>query len=523
MSRTAWTRRWLKARGWLADDGGFTVIEVVVAGVVLVTGLLALLGMLVVASRATGKDRVRQAATSLAREIVEDTRNLAYTQLPQSGLAAALQPVVPGSSVSGTNLSVTRSIYSFSVSFTACSLDDPGDGSGDHTSAPVSGGSWCPDVAASGTTDTNPDDYKRVSVTVTPIGATTTPRVQQTVLIYARPVNGPAVNCLSTTSTCPGVNRTITSGNSLTFNVTTTSVPAAIQWLVNGSQPPSGQIPATADDPYVPTGTSSSFTWNFPTADGTYTIAARSYDSNGNTGTTSTLQITLNRHQAIPPSSISAGWNQQLGTNGGVDLQWVPSIDQDIRYYNVYHKYGSSGTAALVCSGVTGTSCTDLSATSPNPPATPTCNNPPQSYTTQNLYWVVGVDTDPTTGAARESTQQSPSIDANLCNHGPNAPTGLTATVSGGSVTLNWQAPSPADQDSGDSLQAWRIYRWPTTRGVADPGDRLDLVGALDSSGHSITTYTDRSADPGGVAQNYCVKAVDSQLAESTCSGTVSG
>src|SRR5947207_2284543 len=199
MSRTAWTRRWMKARGWFADDRGFTVIEVLVAGVVLVTGLLALLGMLVVASRATGKDRVRQAATSLAREIVEDTRNLAYTQLLPSGLAGTLQPVVPGSSVSGTSLSVTRSIYTFSVSFTACSLDDPGDGYGDHSSAPVSGGSWCPDVAASGTTDTNPDDYKRVSVTVTPTGSSTTPRVQQAVLIYARPVNGPAVNCLTTT------------------------------------------------------------------------------------------------------------------------------------------------------------------------------------------------------------------------------------------------------------------------------------------------------------------------------------
>jgi hypothetical protein len=466
---------------------------------------------------------MRQAATSLAREIVEDARNLAYAQLMPSGLAATLQPVVPNSTVSGTNLSVPRSIYRFSVSFTACSLDDPGDGSGDHSSAPVSGGSWCPDVGTSGTADTNPDDYKRVSVTVTPTGSTTTPRVQQTVLIYARPVNGPAANCLTTTGTCPGANRTVTTGSSLPFSVTTTSQAAAIQWLVNGSQPPSGQIPATADDPYVPGGTTSSFTWNFPTADGTYTIAARSYDSNGNAGSPSALQITLNRHQAIAPTSISDGWNSLLGTNGGVEIQWVPSVDQDIRYYNVYHKYGSTGSPTLVCSGVTGTSCMDQSATSPNPPATPTCNNPPQSYTTQNLYWVVGVDTDPTTGAARESTQQSPAVDANLCNHGPNTPTGLTATVSGGSVTLNWQVPSTADQDAGDSIQAWRIYRWPTNRGVSDPGDRLDLVGALDFSGHSVTTYTDKSADPGGLAQNYCVTAVDTQLGESTCSGTVSG
>jgi hypothetical protein len=304
--------------------------------------------------------------------------------------------------------------------------------------------------------------------------------------------------------------------------VFTTTVPSAVQWLVNGNPPTSDQVPVGAFDPYQPSGTSSSFTWDYPSADGTYTIAALSFDQNGNTGTRSTLQVSLNRHQAIPPASIEAGWNDQIQ---GVDVQWVPSIDQDIRYYRVYHQYGN-GSATLVssCAQVNGTACSDLSAPSPHPPSTPTCNTTPQSYTTPNLYWVVGVDTNPATGLARESTQLSTKIDANLCDHAPSAPTGLSGTIAGGAMTLTWSAPAaPADPDPGDSIQQWRIYRWAASGSVQFPGSRLDLVGGLNSSGNPVTSYTDHAPDPGGVTQSYCVTAVDTHLDESPCSGVVSG
>ena len=48
------------------------------------------------------------------------------------------------------------------------------------------------------------------------------------------------------------------------------------------------------------------------------------------------------------------------------------------------------------------------------------------------------------------------------------------------------------------------------------------LIGSADSSG-TVTSYTDSSADPGGVAQNYCVTAVDTHMNESTCSNGVTG
>jgi hypothetical protein len=377
-------------------------------------------------------------------------------------------------------------------------------------------------VAPNGTADSNPDDYKRLSVTVIPTNRST-PVVQQTILIYQQPVNGPAVTCLSTTASCPGSNVTETTGATLTFNVTTTAPADRIRWLVNGNEPTADQISGGQVDPYTPSGTSSSFTWVFPTADGSYTISAIAYDINGNSGTRSTIQVTLNRHPVIAPTSLTAGWNDLMN---GVDVQWVPSIDQDVLYYHVYHQYGTNSPVLVASCSVNATSCTDTSSlTQSEAPAAvasrPTCTSGSQSYTTANSYWVVGVDTDPVTGLPRESTAQSPKVDANLCDHPPNSPTDLQAVAGNGQVQLSWTAPSPPDPDSWDSIQAWRIYRW-TAGTMQDPGSRYQLLGT--TSGTSLgTSYTDTAPDPGGVTQSYCVSAVDTHLNESPCSTPVTG
>jgi Tfp pilus assembly protein PilV len=517
-----------------ADERGFTLIEVLVATLILTAGLIALMGMLIVSSKTTSTNRVRQGGTSVAREVLEDARTLSYASLLQSSMASSLQPLVPSSTVSGTGLLVTRGIYSYKVTFSVCSLDDPIDSYGAHSSAPQSGGSWCPDVASSGTTDTNPDDYKRVSVTVTPNnGNRTTPTVQQSVLIYSELSNGPAISCISTTATgaagsCPGSNLTVSSASvsSLTFTVKTTAASAAVEWLVNGNKPSGSQIPSGNVDPYTTSsGTSSTFTWNLPSTsgvafpDGTYTIAALAYDGNGNTGTPSSIQISLNRHSPITPGSILAGWNHQLN---GVDVQWVPSTDQDVQYYNVYHYYGSSGVATLACSKVSGTSCTDTSALTPGLLTTePTCTSAKQTWAaTSDNYYVKAVDTDPSTGTAREGSA-SATWDANYCDHPANAPT-LTGSLSNGTMSLSWTVPT--DPDSGwDSIKGWRIYRWTGSTTQPSVSGRYDLIGSTGNSGSTITTYTDPAADPGGVAQNYCVTAVDTQLDESPCSNTVTG
>src|SRR5947209_15800255 len=142
-------------------EDGFTLIEVMVAVLVLVSGLLTLLAMVDVSNKTTATNRVRQESDSLAREVIENARQLGYSQLVTSTLAAALAPQVPGATLSGTKLLVARNGYTFPVSFNACSLDDPRDGYGSHASTPVSGGASCSDVGTTATTDTNTDDSQR--------------------------------------------------------------------------------------------------------------------------------------------------------------------------------------------------------------------------------------------------------------------------------------------------------------------------------------------------------------------------
>jgi prepilin-type N-terminal cleavage/methylation domain-containing protein len=511
---------------WLEADGGFTLIEVLIASVVLLVGLLSLLGLVDVANKTTAGNRARQAGTSLARDAIENARSLAYRQLTQSGIATALQPLIVGSSVSGSNLTVPRSPFTYTVSFNVCSMDDPVDGLGDHSSPPESGGVWCTDVAASGTADSQPDDYKRVTVTVTPAAPYATRAVQETVLVPSNGVNGPSVSCLSTTSSCPGTDQTVTTGASpqnpsatptgISFNVTTSTKATSIQWKVNGNPPASAEVPTGALNPYTPAGTSSSFTWNTASLpDGVYQISAIALDANGNSGTTETLQVSLNRQQATPPASVNVGWN---GLINGVDVQWIPSVDGDILYYRVFSQVGTNAPTQ-VCQ-TSALSCSDLTA--PAPPGPPSCSNPPQSYTTPNDYWVVGVDTDPNTGQPRQSTILSTRVDANLCDHAPKAPASLSgAPTANGSVTLNWTVPtSPVDPDAGDTISDWRIYRWPAGGGVTYPGSRYQFIGAADSSNNWVVNYVDQAPDPGGVQQHYCVTAVDTHLQESGCSAT---
>jgi type II secretory pathway pseudopilin PulG len=507
----------------LDPEAGFTLVEVLIAAVVLLVGLLSLLGLVDVANKVTAGNRARQVATSLARDVIENARSLSYRQITQSGVATALQPLIVGSSVSGSNLTVPRSPFSYTVSFNACSMDDPVDGFGDHSSPPTSGGVWCSDVAASGTADSEPDDYKRVTVTVTPAAPYASRTAQETVLVPSNGINGPSVSCLSTTSSCPGTDQTVTSGASpqnpsaspagITFNVTTSARAASIQWRVNGSPPASAQIATGALDPYVPSGTSSSFAWNTASVpDGVYQISAIAYDANGNSGTTETLQVSLNRQQATPPASVNAGWDKPIS---GVDVQWIPSVDSDILYYRVFSQVGTNAPTQ-VCQ-TSALSCSDLTA--PAPPGPPTCLNPPQSYTTPNDYWVVGVDTDPTTGQPRQSTILSSRVDANLCDKPPKKPPALTgATTANSSITLTWTVPSaPVDPDTGDTISDWRIYRWPTGGAINLPASRYQFIGATDSSGNWVVNYVDQAPDPGGVQQIYCVTAVDSHLQESGC------
>ncbi|HET9126380.1 MAG TPA: prepilin-type N-terminal cleavage/methylation domain-containing protein [Solirubrobacteraceae bacterium] len=260
-----------------AGDAGFTLVEVLVAVVVLTIGLLGTFAVLRTSEHTTLINRERQAETSLARQVLEDAGSLPSWQLSTSALPAALQPLIAGAGApAGGVLSVTRGSATYSVTPTACSIDDPSDGLGSHASAPAPNASWCPNLAA-GSSDATPNDEERVSVAVAPVaGPSGLTSVQQSVLIVNR---APVVSSITIAgATCAaGPPVTCTSAQSLTATAATTTPATSFRWLVNGVLQPAM--------------TTSQLTWQPPPGANSYTISAQAEYGQGPVGSAATVQV----------------------------------------------------------------------------------------------------------------------------------------------------------------------------------------------------------------------------------------
>jgi Tfp pilus assembly protein PilV len=78
----------------VGDESGFTIIEVLVAAVVLVVGLLGVLAMVDQASSATAVSVEREAATNVAREVLEQAHAANYDALLPASTAATLRTAI---------------------------------------------------------------------------------------------------------------------------------------------------------------------------------------------------------------------------------------------------------------------------------------------------------------------------------------------------------------------------------------------------------------------------------------------
>src|SRR5579871_569426 len=72
------------------QEEGFTIVEVIVATVVLTIGLLTAYLMLAVAVHSSSDVRQREEGISLARQITEDARSIPYSQLSNSTIVTML-------------------------------------------------------------------------------------------------------------------------------------------------------------------------------------------------------------------------------------------------------------------------------------------------------------------------------------------------------------------------------------------------------------------------------------------------
>jgi prepilin-type N-terminal cleavage/methylation domain-containing protein len=488
---------------------GFTLIEVLVADTILLVGVLGMVALIDGANTVTAKTKAREGGTSVARSIIEVARSIRYRDLTSQAIIDALngrpgladtKPATPGHTIEsrGVEYALTGSV---------CSLDDPADGLGAHDS----GGPFCSDGDSLGVgqpaTDRNPDDYKRVRVTLDWKTQATEHSITQTSSII-NPVGGlgPSVTSLA----MPGfggdpLEIESSATKKVSFTATTSVAAADVNWSVNGDV----QGGATG------TGTSWGFDWEIERADGeilfhdcNYVIQVDAYDDQGRAGAPKALTVVVNRLAPLKPEGFAGGRN---GNGENVDLKWHPNPECDVLGYRVFRSpdAGSLGTKVL-CAGedpavgyTTKASCLDDEA----PPGT--------------LYYrVVAVDTAPG-GAVREGAQSTElAVQPTGSNTLPSAPTGVTWCLGGtpgcdgpdgepapdGVIVIGWSASSDPD----GSVAFYRVYRDGTA-----PANRHD---EFFPGGGALAWF---EYAPDGQSHTYRVSAVDDDFGESGLSTAV--
>lgn len=496
------------------SQSGFTLIEVLVTIVILMVGILGVVAMVDGANAITTKTKAREGANNVARSVVEVGRSVQYKNLSAAELYVALQarPALGDSSGQpGHNIESRGFLYD--VSLQVCSMDDPKDNLGAHDGTIE----FCPDsdvgTGAGATADRNPDDYKRIAITLTWKRENGTEKVKQTSLI-SNPVGGlgPTVIRLDAPAV-GGTPKTVTTPGVVNFEADTSTDAADLNWSVEG----------VSQGPADPVGASKrrfTFTWDIEGGSGnyyndcTYVVQAEASDDKGRTGTPKALTIVLNRAVPKKVEAVDAGRNSVAGT--AVDIRWQKNVECDVLGYRVYRSVnGAAGPWAQVpCPGQVGTyvipqanrelGCVDESA-----PLAPAVLH----------YKVVGVDTAPG-GALREGSVYTAAATA-TGNLVPTTPANVSACLGGlpgctepdgspasdGATVVRWD---PASDPDG-SIDFYRIYR--------DGNTYADRYGIFFPSGTDALAWTDPETPDG--PHTYRVTAVDDELGESALSAAV--
>src|SRR4051794_22581933 len=173
----------MRKRSRLAAEDGFSIVEVIVAALILAIGVAGTLLIITGASASTQATTSTEGATNLTRELTERARELPYGQLATATAAAQLQ-ALPGLATTsgGPAWTVVRRNVTYTITLDICALDDPKDGIGSH-----GGASFCSSVAPSGTGDASPQDFQKVTVEVAWHDSNTkTRRMRQVVLVSGR-------------------------------------------------------------------------------------------------------------------------------------------------------------------------------------------------------------------------------------------------------------------------------------------------------------------------------------------------
>jgi Tfp pilus assembly protein PilV len=463
----------------LRSEGGFTLIEVMVAITILIVGVLGTVALIDGANATTSTTKGREGATNLARELIENSRAVDYDKVTQTALAYELQQRPGLADINPANgWQVQRRRITYTIEVTACTFDDGTDDTGTHDAT------FCSNSATSPAGDSNPDDYRKVVFTVSWKDGPNTRHVGQTGIVN-NPAGGlgPSISSLVCNSCQPG--DVVGPGASSAAFTVQSAAADTVNWSADDGRPAS----LATDGP-----TTWHFTWQLGnvgsfscattpnwTLDGTYLVSAQAFDVRSVPGDLKTRPVLVDRSAPAPPCGLDGGRN-----GGIVDLQWLANPERDIAGYRVFRvKVGAETTDAEVCPLTSDTSCFDPS--------------PPSAATYPMLQYYLRAED----GGGRKTVSALKTI-SQSGNTPPTAPASLTASVIDGKPVLTWTAASDPD----GSIRLYRIYRDGVTY-----ADRYDLVDGQQLS------YTDKRGDAG--AHRYWVTAVDNRFAESPPVGPV--
>jgi len=489
-------------RSRFAPEAGFTLIEVLMAAVILVVGLAALFGLLDNSVKASFQTRAREGATNLARQVLEDARTIPYAQMSPTSITGQLQEMNGlADSSAAPGWQVLQRGITYTVTVKECAIDDPKNGSGNHFNSAAEN-TFCQDPGEKeGTVDKQPENLKRITVDVTWVAQGRSPDVKQVETLTAA---GEAVGLTATTlqlskptvsaPTAPVI-AAEPAGKELVFTVTVPAGTSAVTWSLDGVK----QSPA----PTLEKGTTWTFSWPITgLSDGTYKISAQAVNAVGVVGPPVSIAVILIRGTPAAPKVIAGGFNT-VNVSGTakkvVELKWQANAERNVIGYRVYNP-----SKTLVCPGNLATLSLALTCIDFNPPS-PTAAN--LTYTVVALYRKAEGE------ALSTEISESPAASFTVAGGepppaAPNVPEGPLTLVhnADGSITLSWSAPKAG----GTAVLFYRIYR-----GSTDYTSRYDVT----PSGSTVT-YIDTDAV---VAHSYWVTAVSSNLTESAFLGPVTG
>jgi prepilin-type N-terminal cleavage/methylation domain-containing protein len=478
------------SRSRLSAEHGYTLVELMVAALVLVIGMAGAFAMLNGANRTTVTNNARMGATNLARELAEDARSVDYDKLNPTDMVGALQAKA-GFSGAATPWKIQRRGIEYTIATEVCVFDDPKDNVATLPPAnvctpqapvPVSAGALEPEI--------QPDDFRRVTVTLTWDTGTGSKSLKQIAL-----VNNPSggLGPRITRFDPPDLNNQFSTGNVATFPTTTTTA-ASVRWNTDGTPNGSGDStggttswttswqlgpPAAGIDPPAVGAWPAQYDTATTVLDGTYTATAQAFDDLGIAGDTRAAVLPLNRSAPITVTGFNVGRNFNLNR---LEFSWNANPELDILGYEVYDT-GPDGIInsndGLVCStgSVDATDC----ISSGWMPATDTS------------YYVVALDhTDIRTGTGTRRSTYAQRVATTSAEPAQPLLLVVTPDLATGKPRLSWSHPNVSD------VRYFRIYR----DDCCEVDDRYNITAT------NATSWVDPNASAG--THRYWVTAVGS-------------